>query len=47
MEEEIKDIKEEKKVEEKRCKICGKDPGEDGLHICGCCSECCECGEKI
>ena len=40
------DVKEDTELEKKRCKSCGKDPGEDGLHECGCCSECCECGEK-
>ncbi|MBU0614864.1 MAG: hypothetical protein KJ601_02125 [Nanoarchaeota archaeon] len=45
--EDIDDIKEEKDVDKQKCKICGKDPGEDGLCAgCGCCSECCECGEK-
>ena len=30
--------------EPKRCKVCGKDPGEDGLcPNCHKCSECCDC----
>jgi len=41
----IGEIKREKKFEKIRCKICGKDPGEEGLcPHCGCCAECCECG---
>jgi hypothetical protein len=40
------DITEEKEDAKQRCKVCGKDSGEDGLHKCGCCGQCCECGEK-
>jgi len=45
MEETIEDVKKEKVFEKQQCKLCGKDPGEDGLcPRCGNCSECCECG---
>ena len=43
---EIDDVKVEQKREERRCKMCGVDPGEDGLCAkCGCCANCCKCGE--
>ena len=44
---EIGDIKEEKKIEETRCPMCGKPFSEDNPKCpkCGRCSECCECGE--
>ena len=45
----IEDIKEEKKIETERCKVCGKTFTEDNPRCprCGCCSECCKCGEVI
>jgi hypothetical protein len=41
------DIKQDAESEKKRCKICGNNPGEDGLcNKCNCCSGCCECDSK-
>ena len=46
MTEETDDIKQEKKVEENRCPMCGNTFNEDHpkCNKCGRCSECCECG---
>lgn len=46
--EEGEDVIKERAFERKRCRLCGGDPGEEGLcPHCGCCSECCRCGEKV
>ena len=44
---EVEDIKAEKKVEETRCPMCGKEFSEDTPKCphCGRCSECCQCEE--
>ncbi len=49
MTDETEDIKQEKKVEETRCPMCGKEFSEDNPKCpkCGRCSECCQCGEVV
>ena len=40
------DIDQEKGLEGNQCKMCGQNPGEDGVCTkCELCSNCCTCGE--